>query len=250
MGKESVYKGDSIEDVLTQTTEYTGDLPDATGRSSREVMRSYILEASQDSHLAPMVYRDMLRASIASFGTLHYVDGDGKTKRVLSEHANAERTISKKFKENTIVLPLITVGQSGSSSDDRKQRYDNVLIQTRTWNEDTQRAERIIKFADVPVKVDYKVNVWTKYMSDMDQLTELIRLKFNPGVVLKTKFSDSIKAFLTNEAAVGQLEVADKQDRIIRKSFTISAELFIPSPSFKVTSTGRVEKIVSEFWVS
>lgn len=251
--KEEVYNGNSWADILddlTETQVAASSTLTSNGRSAQEIMRSYILEASKANQVSPRVYRDVLRSVIASFGNLYYLDGDGKTKRVLSDHANAERTIGKKFKENTIVLPFITIGQTGSESDSNKQRYDNILIQSRVWDEDKQRAERVIKLADVPVKVTYAINVWTKYMADMDQLTESIRLKFNPGVALKTGFSDSVKCFLTSEDDTSTLNVADKEERLIRKKFIAQAEFFIPSPSFKVTSTGRIEKVVNEIWVS
>lgn len=251
--KEEVYAGNSWADILddlTETSVAASSTLTSHGRSAQEIMRGYILEASKANQVSPRVYRDVLRSVISSFGNLYYLDGDNKTKRVLADHANAERTIGKKFKENSIVLPYITVGQVGSESDPNKQRYDNILIQTRSWNEDIQKAERIIKLADVPVKVTYSINVWTKYMSDMDQLTESIRLKFNPGTNLKTWFSDSVKCFLVSEDDTSSLNVPDKEERLIRKSFRASAEFYIPSPTFKVTSTGRIEKVVNEVWVS
>ena len=154
--KEDVYTGKIIPDLLDDAVESSvgsGTTMTTTGRSAQEIMRSFILEASQASHVAPHVYKDVLRGVIASFGNLHYLDEDGKAKRVKAQHGNVERTIGNKYKENTIVLPLISVNQVGGESDPGKQRFDNVLIQSKWWDETEQRAKRVIKFADVPVVV-------------------------------------------------------------------------------------------------
>jgi hypothetical protein len=100
------------------------------------------------------------------------------------------------------------------------------------------------------VMISFSVNLWTKYMEDLDQISQSIRLRFNPSLNLRTEFTDSLKVFLEDETNNTAIDVGDREMRLIRKSFTLSTELFIPSPKFTVTSTGRVEKIVSDLWVS
>ena len=75
-------------------------------------------------------------------------------------------------------------------------------------------------------------------------------MKFNPGDLLKTPVSGTIKTFLASETNKSSTGTGDREDRILRKSFALEVEAFIPSPKFKVTSTGRMEKVVSELWIS
>ena len=84
----------------------------------------------------------------------------------------------------------------------------------------------------------------------MDQISQGIRVRFNPSVTIKTPVSAAIKTFLMSETNKGNPNYGDREARVLRKSFALEVEAYIPSPKFKVTSTGRVEKIVSELWIS
>jgi hypothetical protein len=233
------------------TTGGEGSLPPIEdARSSNTLWNNFIQEATDNATLSPFVYKQVIRSLISTFGMLHYLDGENKLIRVKSTHSAPERAVAKKFQENNIILPIITVHQLTAKSDEGRRRYDNVLIQSTEWNEDIQRAERVISRADVPVNITYSVNLWTKYMEDMDQISQNIRVKFNPSLKIVTPFTDNLKVFLRDESNSSTLVDGDREDRLLRKSFSIEAELYIPSPRFKVTSTGKIEKVVSEIWLS
>ena len=245
-----MYLGKTIPEIIEATTTYQGTSTSAVGRSSNVSWRSYILDAINSSTVSPFVYKEVLRSLLVAFGNVHYVTGDDKLTRIKSMHSAGERAVAKKFQENNIILPIITVHQLTAKGDESKRRYDNILIQNSIWDEDTQRARRVIGLADVPVTITFSVNVWTKYMEDLDQISQSIRMRFNPSLDLKTDFTDSLKVFLEDETSNTAIDAGDREMRLIRKSFTVSTELFIPSPRFMVTSTGRMEKIVSNLWVS
>ena len=248
--REEVYTGRQIVDVLSDTTEYDGTATSGGGRSARVKFRSYLLEATTNSTLSPFVYKDILRSLIVSFGNLHFIDGENKLTRVKTVHGNPERTIAKLSQEDNIVLPIITVHQDGAREDNAKRRFDDIIIQKSEWNQDIQRAERIIGVADVPVRLLFNLNLWCKYMEDIDQIAQALRLRFNPSILLKTPISNAIKAFLVSETNKSTTATGDREDRGLRKSFSVEVEAFIPSPKFKITSTGRMERVVSELWVS
>lgn len=248
--RESVYTGKHIVDVLEATTEKSGDGSYDSARSARTIMRSYILEATKNSTLSPFVYKDIIRALLVSFGNIHFIDGDGQLIRVKCSHGNPERTIAKLHQEDNIVLPVITIHQDGAKGDDKKRRLDDLIVEKTVWDQDIQRAERVIGVADVPVVLSYNLNLWCKYMEDIDQISQSIRTKFNPSVTLKTPVSPAIKSFLVSESVKGSPNYGDREARVLRKSFSLEVEAYIPSPKFKITSTGRVEKIVSELWIS
>tara|TARA_R100001594_G_scaffold146036_1_gene196878 strand:- start:5165 stop:5929 length:765 start_codon:yes stop_codon:yes gene_type:complete len=248
--REQVYLGKEIIDVLTETAEYDVEGSYSVARSAKNIMRSYILEATSNSTLSPFVYKDIMRALLVSFGNMHYVDGNGKLTRIKCVHGNPERTIARLHKEDSIILPIITMHQDGAKGDNTKRRLDDMIIEKTEWNDEIQRAERVIGVADVPVVLNFNVNLWCKYMEDLDQISQAIRTKFNPSVTLKTPVSPSIKSFLVSENIKSTPIYGDREDRVLRKSFAVDVEAYIPSPKFKVTSTGRVEKIVSELWIS
>ena len=245
-----MYTGKTILEVLFATRENLGSTASSVGRTSNIVWNNFIEEATNNSTLSPFVYKEVIRSLISVFGNLHYLDGENKLVRVKATHSAPERAVAKKFQENTMVLPILTIHQLSAKSDDAKRRYDNVLIQSVNWNDDIQSGERIISRSDVPVTISYSVNLWTKYMEDMDQLSQNIRVRFNPSLKLVTPFTNNLTVFLKDESNSSTLVDGDREDRLLRKSFSLEAELYIPSPRFKVTSTGRIEKIVSEVWLS
>ena len=223
---------------------------ESKGRSANEKLRHYLTEATKKSTLPLKVYKETLRSMIREFAQFGYINGDGAFTEVKCFHANPERTIAKLYQENNIILPVITVGQTKIEDDVNRRRYKPLIIASTELDEKKHRAERVIKFADRPVNITYVVNLWAKYMEDLDQLAEQVRLKFNPSLPFITPFSTETKAFLTDEANQSDVATADREDRILRKAFTVSVETYIPSPKFKYTSTGEIEELVLEIDLS
>ena len=248
--RNRVYSGEETVDVLSDNSEIIASGLSTTGRSSRETLMSYIREASNNSTLSPFVYKDIVRALLVSFGNVHYIDGDGELTRIKALHGNPERTIAKLHKEDNIILPIITLHQVGAKTDNTKRRVSDLLVARSIWNQDIQRAERVIGSADVPVSLSFNLNLWCKYMEDMDQISQSLRVLFNPSVDLNTPVSNVIKTFLTSENNKSTINSGDREARVLRKSFILDVEAYIPSPQFKITSTGRIEKLVSEAWIS
>jgi len=61
-------------------------------------------------------------------------------------------------------------------------------------------------------------------------------------LVIKNPYTNVASAFMESEADESTLDAGDREDRILRKSFTISLEAYIPNPQFLITSTGRIEE--------
>ncbi len=213
------------------------------GRSANEKLRGYLMEATKKSTLPAKVYKETLRSLIHEFGNLGYIDAEGNFTDVKCFHANPERTIAKLYQENNIILPVVTVGQTKIDDDPTRRKYKPIIIASKFYNNETARAERVISFVDRPVNISYGVSIWTKYMEDMDQLAEQVRLKFNPSLFFITPYSKDTKAFLTDEANNSDVTAGDREDRLIRKTFTVSVETYIPSPKFRYTSTGKIEEL-------
>lgn len=205
-------------------------------------IRKEIYRMTQAKHNISFIYRESLRSMIASFNDVGYIDSEEKFNSIMCIHANAERAVAKLKQENNIILPIISVGQTTSDNDTARQKTESLLVNEKYWDAKKNRAYRILSLAPRAVNVKYQLNIWTKYMSDMDQILEQIRLKFNPEMQVPTEFSTLAKAYLESEDDVGQITVSDKQDRVLKKTMNIVLRTYIPSPKFLYTSTGKIEE--------
>jgi hypothetical protein len=208
-------------------------------------VRRRIFEMTRAKHNISFIYRESLRAMIACLSDIIYIDGDQKSVDVKCIHGNAERTIAKLNQENNIILPIISISQTVSDNDDQRRRNESLLVHEKYWDENKKRAVRVLSFTPRPVNIKYQINVWCKYLMDMDQILEQIRLKFNPEMQVPTSFSTLAKAFIDSEEAQ-PYTAQDKEDRVIQKTINVVLRTYIPSPKFLVTSTGSIEEFKIE----
>lgn len=226
-----------------------------TSRSSqyhtRETdVRKRIFEMTQAKHNISFIYKESLRAMIASFNDIGYINSEEEFINVKCIFANPERAIAKIHQENNIILPLISISQTISENDDQRRRYESVLVHEKFWDQNKNKAIRILSLSPRPVNIKYQLNVWCKYISDMDQILEQIRLKFNPEMNVPTEYSTLAKAYLDSEESTGSITSNDKEDRIIQRTINIILRTYIPSPRFLVTSTGEIVEFKSEVTIS
>ncbi len=206
-------------------------------------IRQRLSDKTSKENNVSLVYRETLRGMIASFNDVGYIDAENAWKEVKVIHANPERAIAKLKQETNIILPIISVSQTVSNNDVGRNRYDSILVNQSYWDEDTHKAVRILSFAPRAISINYNIHVWSKYNSDLDQILEQIRLKFNPELSVPTSFSTLTKAFIDSEDNSGSVEADDKEDRILKKTFDVVVRTYIPNPKFLVTSTGALERI-------
>lgn len=205
-------------------------------------IRAKLFKMTQAKTNISFIYRESLRSMIASFNDVGHFNSEDKFVDIKCIHGNAERAIAKLKQENSIILPMISIAQTISDNDDERRRYESVLVHEKYWDEEKHRAIRILSLSPRPVNINYQVNIWCKYMADMDQILEQVRLKFNPEMNVPTKYSTLAKAFITSEEAVGSMTANDKDDRVIKKTINVTLRTYIPSPKFLVTSTGEIEE--------
>ena len=189
------------------------------------------------------LYKESLRAMLHLLGDLYYIDGNSNEVKVKCVYGNPERLASRLVADNTMELPLISITETATTNLDERRRNSHMLVSSKEWDPKSRRAVRIVSLAPRPVAITYNINIWTKYVSDMDMIKSDIFSMFNPDLEIRTKYSDYSRAFLVEERDLGSLTANDAEDRIIQKSITISLETFIPSPKFRVTSTGQLEPI-------
>lgn len=205
-------------------------------------VRAKIFKMTQAKSNISFIYRESLRAMIAAFNDIGHYNAQDEFIDIKCIHGNSERAIAKLNQENNIVLPMLSISQTISNNDDERRRYESVLVHEKYWDEKKGRAVRILSLAPRPVNVNYQLNIWCKYMADMDQILEQVRLKFNPEMNVPTEYSTLAKAFLESEEMVGSMTAITKEDRILKKTLNIVLRTYIPSPKFLITSTGEIEE--------
>ena len=186
------------------------------------------------------LYKESLRALLNIMGNLYHIDGNRNRIQVKCSHGNPERIVSRLRADNTLILPLMTLNETATANADDRRRTHSVIISEKAWDAKKRRATRVLYVAPRPVTLTYEINIWAKYKSDMDMLRSSIYSLFSPDMNVRTKFSDYNKAFISSERDTGSLVAGDTQDRIIKKSITISLETYLPSPKFQVTNTGEI----------
>jgi hypothetical protein len=228
------------------TTEQINDLSSLSDHwDTRELdIRKRIFKMTQAESNISFIYKDLLRSMIASFNDVGYIDSEEKFINVKSIHANAERTIAKLKQENNIILPIISIGQTTSDNDAARNRYESLLVHEKYWDAEKNRAFRILSLSPRAINIRYQVNIWSKYMSDMDQILEQVRLKFNPEMAVPTRYGTLTKAYIESESQVGSVTAADKEDRVLKTTLEAVVRTYIPNPKFLVTATGAIEKFM------
>jgi len=233
---------DSTESV---TTESLDSLTHDSG-AVQDYMINLLSKMKNKSALPLNGYKELVRFLISEFNDLPYLNQENELIKVKSRYGNPERTIAKMRDHDNLVLPLITISQNSIVEDSSRQKYAPVIIQKAYWNDKKQRAIRVLSYCDRPVNIQYNINIWSKYMEDMDQLAQQIRLKFNPSIQLHTNFTKDSQAFLASETNNYSFSLADREDRIIRKTLTVLVETYIKSPEYMVTSSGKIEELKYE----
>jgi len=179
--------------------------------------------------------------------TIKIIDAEGKTNAEMPTfYANPERAIAKLKEDRNLVLPVISISISDIDDDPDRRRTNMTLNLDTTWDKTEQRSKRIVSIAPKAVKLSYLVNIWSKYVEDLNQIVENIQLMFNPSLDIRTNFSSNIQAFITQVADNSSAVVGDRQDRVLRKTVQITADAYIPTRKYLYSSTGQLEVINME----
>ena len=242
MSKQFNVNDIKLTSKVIESTATSMDSAEGSKVTSQEYLLNLIHKMDKKSVLPLNGYKEIVRFLINQFNDLPYLNHEMETVLAKCRYGNPERTIARLNEDDNMIVPLITVSQNSIVESEDRRRFSPVIMHTTYWNEQTQRAERLISLCDGPVTIQYNINIWCKYMEDMDQLAQQIRLRFNPSIQLNTKFSKDSKAFLASETNNYSLQLGDREDRIIKKTFTAAVETYVRSPKYKVTSTGEIEE--------
>lgn len=208
--------------------------------------KKFIYEATKKaSRLISDIYSQLLRAMIYKFSHFIYIDAEGGQNSVKCIYGSPERPIAKMFQEDNLILPIISVVQPLTEEDHKRRKFFSTVVTEKEWDEKEQRAKRVISLVSKPINVEYTVTVWAKYKEDIDHVAEQIYLEFNPAAALRTEYSTVTQAFIVKESSLST-EAEDRQNRLLKKEFTIEVQSYVPSPKFLFTNTGKIEQFKVE----
>lgn len=218
----------------------------STNYDYKQKLYKELTSRSINDKLISEIYKKLLQELISRFSSLVYRDDQDNIKKIPCWHGSSERVISKLKQESNIILPVVSIVRDVDKVDSSRRRHEGLLVFEKYFDRVKNRAVRVASLAPTPTIISYTLNVWTKYYEDMDHICEQVRRSFNPHILVPTKYNIEAAAYLNEESSDIDISVADGKDRLVRRSFSMSVETYIPNPKFLVTHTGVIEEFNAE----
>ena len=200
------------------------------------------------------------------FRNIIVLDNDGKAHPVPIIWGTQEKAVmmltSKNVRnDNTLVvdrptLPAMAIFQSGIAPNKDRYIYHGAKIRFRDatgmpvdLTSEFKEKDTVFGFAaGIPVDISYNLWVWTKYLEDMNQITEQIFLKFSPIAYIKIQNVPwEIHVNLDSASNNIDVEPGDKNIRVVKYQFNLTAQSYIPQP---IIRNKTVLKIKTDFYNS
>ena len=198
-------------------------------------------------------YRDTSKRLLSLFSDAQILGEDLKAKPVEVFYANYERAIAKLFKTRNLTLPImsLSIADTEEAADRRRPNYDVEFWTIKDHKK--KRYTRVASLSPKAVNVSFQLNLWSRYVEDMNQLVEYVMNKFRPHLRIETDFNINACGFITTISDKSTLDVPDREDRIIRKQVTFNVETYMPTRKYLIQSNGAItemhfETTIKEEW--
>lgn len=197
----------------------------------------------------PDFYRAFTRRIKELFSDLQVVKGDDTIRTVDIIYANPERAIAKIMEGKSTRLPILSLQLDGIELALDRRKPMEALVEKKFWIPDKQRAVRYMALAPVAANLSFAVNVWGKYVEEVNQLTEQILLMFRPNLPVDIRPDETYQAYVRDVSDSFQVDVGDKQDRVLKRVIRFNVESYVPSKVFKFTNTGEIVTMNYEAYI-
>ena len=127
-----VYRTDDIKTSLTESD--TSGSTWSQGLTMQDFTKQLFLSLEKQNDNISFVYKESLRAVKEIFSNLQYFQEDSSLITIQCIHGNPERTIAKLKQDNNIILPIISVVQTGSEEDDKRRRPRQMVLRKKVWS--------------------------------------------------------------------------------------------------------------------
>jgi len=206
-------------------------------------IKRQIFERENKNFRSLAFYRKTSRELLNIFSDAQILGSDNEIQSVDCSYANYERAIAMLFKTRNLTLPQMTLAIS-DTVEDFERRKPNTDIEFWTIHDKKRmRYTRVAAMAPKAVKVSYQLNLWTRYVEDMNQLVEYVMSKFRPQLRVGTDFITNAPAFITMVSDNSTLAVPDREDRIIKKTVTFEVQTWMPTRQYMIQSNGAIREM-------
>jgi len=206
-------------------------------------IKRQIFERENKNFRSLEFYRKTSRELLNLFSDAQVLGADNQIQSVNCSYANYERAIAMLFKTRNLTLPQMTLAIS-DTVEDLERRKPNTDIEFWTIRDKKRRRyTRVAAMSPKAIKVSYQLNLWTRYVEDMNQLIEYVMGKFRPQLRVETDFITNAPAFITTISDNSTLTPPDREDRIIRKSVTFEVETWMPTRKYMIQSNGAIREM-------
>ena len=188
----------------------------------------------------PDFHRDFTRRLKEILGSFQVLKGDETLRDVEIIYANPERAVAKIAEGKSTRLPLLSLQFDGLEIDTARRRPMEALVEKKFWDASKQRAVRYMALAPVAATLAYSINVWGKYIEEVNQLTEQILLLFRPNLPVDIRPDEVYQSYVRDVSEMSNLTAGDRQDRLVKKAIRFEVQSYIPSKVFKFTNTGEI----------
>jgi len=214
-----------------------------------DIRREIIALEDTASYQKPDFYRAFTRRLKELFGDLKVLKGDDTLRTVEIIYANPERAIAKIMEGKSTQLPLLSLQLDGIEVALDRRKPMEALVEKKFWITDQQRAIRYMALAPVAANLSFAINVWGKYVEEVNQLTEQIILAFRPNLPVDIRPDEVYQAFLQDVSDSFQVDVGDRQDRVLKRVIRFNVESYVPGNVYKFTNTGEIVAMNYEIYL-
>lgn len=188
-------------------------------------------------------------AILDMFRDVVVIDEDGKAWPIPVLLGTPEKAVAAIVQDNVrkdetlvvdrIKLPLIAITQSAIDYDLDRYTYHKALNYFPrldgkpglTVNEKYERDTVFGVARGVPINIGYTITAWTMYTEDMNQILEQILTKFSHAAYIRvTGVPWEVIVKIDSIANNMETEPGDKNIRVIKYEFNITAQTYIPQP--------------------
>jgi len=206
-------------------------------------IKRQIFERENKNFRSLAFYRKTSRELLNIFSDAQILGSDNEIQSVNVSYANYERAIAMLFKTRNLTLPQMTLAIS-DTVEDFERRKPNTDIEFWTIHDKKRmRYTRVAAMSPKAVKVSYQLNLWSRYVEDMNQLIEYVMGKFRPQLRVGTDFITNAPAFITSISDNSTLAVPDREDRIIKKTVTFEVQTWMPTRQYMIQSNGTIREM-------
>lgn len=203
-------------------------------------------------------------AMLDLFKNIVVIDDDGKAHPVPIIYATQERAVAALLQDNirqdsTVVdrikLPTMAIYANNYNFNQNRYIYHGAIEYLResemggtpSYVKRGHRASTNLYgiTRGLPIDISYTLYVWTMFVEDMNQILEQVVTKFSPIAYIKVRgVTWEIGVKLDSIANNIDVEPGDKNERVVKFEFGMTAETYIPQP---ITRKKAVLKTKIEF---